>query len=148
MKALKIQLFILCVFGVIASGDLYAFNGEEHKILADTGASQVVVPPSVLLPENLVFNEDSHEYLDFLKYTKRLATGFDTNDTDDYDEYAPKVQDNCYWGGFPQYSYGQHDFNEILHIPDEKDIPERTLQIPTYTGCCQKDPFSMEKGYM
>jgi hypothetical protein len=120
---------LLCTLIISMCNHGYAFNSEEHKLISDLGASEVKIPGSVNLPLGVNFVKDKKGYLAFLKYAKKLAVGFDTNNENDYNQKKENVQDNCYWSG-----YGQLAYNKKIRIPKTGDLPTKVLFVPSQSG--------------
>ncbi len=71
---------------------VFAFNSDEHKVIGDTGASRVVVPAGVVLPNNVeLVDIDKQDYIQVFKDAKRLAVGYDTNNPNDYNPNATNI---------------------------------------------------------
>jgi hypothetical protein len=126
----------------------YAFNSEEHKVLVDLGAAQVVPDPSIVLPypgfESWAVSQLHAAYT----AAKRLAVGYaDNNSTWDsacepfageaspypsgYDQYRLQVQDNSYWDSGHE-SFNQIEGNMNMWIPPTDLVRERTLWVSAH----------------
>lgn len=102
-----------------------AYNSEEHKVIANMGAAAVVVPPSVVFPQNTGYVQVSLvAHQDTYKAAKRLAVGFSTNNPGDYSDQTKLTQDNSYW-----YNYAQREGNLNIWIPPTQYLRENTLLV-------------------
>jgi hypothetical protein len=107
-----------------------AYNSEEHKLIADWGASLVQLPPSVTLPFPTRFQDTTLAarragYQD----AKNRAVGFITNNPNQYDKTEKGPQDNSYYNG-----YAQLEGNKDLYIPDDAHLRGRTLIVGGVTN--------------
>jgi hypothetical protein len=125
-------ILMLCALLLLIPGENRAYNSEEHKLIADLGASEINISGAVLASHIELKKVGKNFYLRGYEYAKNLAVGFMTNNQKDYDKYKKGVQDNCYWTGF-----GQLKYNKAIWIP-EKGIPGTVFYIPTYTGSQSK----------
>ena len=122
-------LLLFWVLNLFWCNHVYSFNSEEHKLISDKGASEVKIPSSVTLPSGVNFVRNRRGYLDFLKYAKKLAVGFDTNNENDYDKKKGNIQDNCYRSG-----YRQLEYNKKIRIPKTSNLPTKILFVPSQSG--------------
>lgn len=110
---------------LIALDFVWAYNSEEHKVIANMGAAAVVVPPSVTFPANTGYVQISQAaHQDVYEAAKRLAVGFATNDPADYSDQTKKTQDNSYWT-----NYAQRAGNLNLWIPPTQYLRDNTLLV-------------------
>ena len=106
-----------------------AYNSEEHKLLADRGASRVN-PRSAVLPFPTRFWDTTSAVLvDRFQDAKQLAVGFRGNVEPDEADTIRKVQDNSYWDG-----YRQRAENVQIYIPTATEAGTRTLVVTAWDG--------------
>jgi hypothetical protein len=122
----RIAITIAFLIAFNFSGAACAYNSEEHKILADIGASRVSVPANVKLPPSVEFRaQNAENYIFRTKFAKNLAVGFQSNDRKEYDPTKKGVQDNYYKDRFGQLRYNVHIWIQPLSM-----VPPRVLFIP------------------
>jgi hypothetical protein len=114
-----------------------AYNSEEHKLLADWGASLVQLPPSITLPFPTRFQDSTLSFRRAVYVNaKNMAVGFATNDPNYFRDDKPDVQDNSYVT-----NYAQLAGNKLLYIPDDAHLRGRTLLVGSVTDRTQ-DAFT------
>ncbi|HXS82445.1 MAG TPA: hypothetical protein VN896_06945, partial [Methylomirabilota bacterium] len=132
--------FLACAVGLLAAASpARAYDSEEHKLIADWGASMVRLPPSIALPFPTRFHDTTlaarqKVYMD----AKYLACGFRSNKQSDYNEDVQKVQDHSYW-----YGYAQLAGNKKLWIPPDSVLRETTLVVGTRLNTGQAVGFTI-----
>lgn len=107
---------------------LEAYNSEEHKWIADLAVSAIEREVGQALARGgagPVFFETG-DIGASIRYAKKLAVGFETNNAAEYDGQAV-AQDNYYWTKFRQAEY-----NKKIWIPEPRSVG--LLQIPARVG--------------
>lgn len=128
LLSLLLALSAVVLVGATRPRSTPMYNSEEHQLIVDRGVALVTIPPSVHLPPGVSFaSANKAAYREMVRSAKRLAVGFDSNN-DTYSSRTPSIQDNCYWT-----TYTQRDENRAIHVPDDAQVPARTLTIPGST---------------
>ena len=110
-----------------ALGTTVLYDSDEHKLLADRGAS-LVNQRSARLPGLTRFEVvPADQVVLAYKEAKDLAVGFASNNQSEYSASKKGVQDNSYF-----YDYGQREYNLRLWVPS--DVSTRTLKVEGWTN--------------
>ncbi|MEK7316428.1 MAG: hypothetical protein AAB011_09620 [Candidatus Eisenbacteria bacterium] len=128
-----------------------AFNSEEHKLIADLGASQVLIPPGISLPASVQKKTLSGplEYIRVFRDAKAFAVGVPDNSTGESAtrlenlkqkatiRVTPGLQDECY----PAPAFSQRAYNMNIRVPSKNEAPTKILYVGAVTGK-SVEPFS------
>ena len=105
------------------------YNSEEHKWIVDRAAGRVNLRSATLpFPTRMLDLTAASMRAGYLA-AKKLAVGYQSNDSNQYGEDSLHTQDNAYWDGFAQRS-GNFKF----YIPDTTEVSTRTLYVTAWDG--------------
>jgi hypothetical protein len=108
-----------------------AYNSEEHKLLADRGASMVNQRSAVLPGLTTFLTLTPTQMVAGYKYAKQLSVGYESNVNSDYDPFKRGPQDHSYW---TDRSFDQLQWNRKIWIPSTSEVRGRTLYVTIWDG--------------
>jgi hypothetical protein len=108
---------------------LAVYNSEEHKVIVDRAAGRVNLRSAMLpFPTRMLDLTAADMRAGYLA-AKKLAVGYQSNDSTQYGSDSLHTQDNSYYTG-----YAQRSGNFKFYIPGTSEVSTRTLYVTAWDG--------------